>query len=175
MKSVNFIKNTDPDKHLFIRRWMCCSAVILVITCIALATLSIRQYQTYNTTQHDYVRLQTSRQQLQAVLQEKRTLKEKIDFLQKQCSKITKIKERPTNPAQVLKLFTAQTEPSVILDDLQINKKDVSITLSGSSTAGILQYIHELCQQKLLAQIEIISIEPSEQGVKATISAVLTH
>lgn len=174
MKSINFIKNIDPHKHRFIHGWIYCSGIVIILLSISLAAFSIHQYHTYSAIQEDYARLQTSKQQLHTILQEKRTLKTKADFLKKQCAKITKIKERPTNPAQILKLFITSTELPVILENLQINKKNINITLSGNSTEHILQYIHNLSEQKLLNHIEIISIEPSEQQVKAVVSALLT-
>ena len=96
-------------------------------------------------------------------------------MLKKQCAKITKIKEKPTNPADIIQLFVQQSGQLVTLQDLHIKKRDVHLTLSSSTTEQIVQYIQYFAQQKLFDHVEIVSIEPTEQLIKTTVHAIVAH
>lgn len=174
MKSINFIEQISPHERRSIHRWFISSCMILTLTLTGLICISTNQFLTLRTLQKEYDHIAQSSSQLQECLTEKRRLKEQVTALRDQNAKITRIREKPKNPAQLLELLIHATTSGISYYSIEQKKKKLHVVLFSPSTDVVLTYIKQLNAQPLFKNIELQSLEPCENQVKATFDATLS-
>lgn len=174
MKSINFIEQISPHERKSMHRWFIFSSVILVVTVTGLIIISTNQLLTLRTLQKEYHQLAQASSQLQECLTEKRKLKEQATALTEQNAKITRIREKPKNPAQLLELLIHATTSGISYYSIEQKKKQLHVVLFGPSIDVVLTYIKQLSSHPLFKNIDLQSLEPIEKQVKATFDATLS-
>lgn len=168
MKSINFIKEISGHERRSIHRWFISSCIMVTLSIIGLACISMHQLLTLQTLQKEHLNFAQSSSQLQECLTEKRTLKERVTALRDQNAKITRIREKPKNPAQLLELLTHAITSGISYYSIEQKKKNLHVVLLSPDTKTALSYISQLSSHPSFKHIELQSIEPIDKQVKVT-------
>jgi Tfp pilus assembly protein PilN len=146
----------------------------VTLSLTGLICISAHQFLRLRTLQKEYYNVAQSSSQLQECLTEKRRLKEQATTLRDQNAKITRIREKPKNPAQLLELLMQATTSGISYHSIEQKKKNLHVVLFSPNTNAVLSYIKQLSSHPLFKHIELQSLEPIDKQVKATFDATLS-
>lgn len=172
MKDINIIDGQIRADQQSVHRWFWRSAILLGLLSTGLIAFSIQEYMRYVDLSNEHAELKSGTSQLHACLERKRQLKEQAALLQAQSTKINTIKYRPKNPVGIFDMLH-DLSSDIMLQEISLKKKKLDLILLAHDTKALLEYADRLRAHEMCAQIEIASIEQTDDRVKAVLHVVL--
>lgn len=172
MKSINFTAAMPIATRKSIHRWITVSTILIICTSILIIGIQINLH---NHCQKEIAishKLQQSKNQMLAFLQEKRMIKEQEKLLKKKRCKVTCAQEKQKRITSLLQALIGQ-ENAPLIKQLTVKKNDLIVELQSNTMQNIFVYIKQLEQNKLFNHIALQAITSQTEYVQATVHATL--
>ena len=163
MKKVNFITTLSPEKQYEIKKWFCYSALLIASSVMIVAYLVVPEIMRYMALKKDSAGLCATSQQHAEALKKRDILKTEYETVRAQNNKLQRFNSAIKNPHDHMMILKQACGNDVLIESVQCNKKDCTITLLCPTAAHATVFITRLSASEKFSDIKLTSLQQDEQ------------
>lgn len=165
MKRLNFIDTLSAPRHRSTRLWFTHTLIALCAIFICICILQGIEVYEYFITHNTIKRAQLNIAPLIANNQETEALKHKKQALAQLHTHIDSCTHSPCNPHDTLCMLTTLCALPLSIHSAHFNKEGIDVAAKTTSAREVATILTQLKQEKVFANMELVSIAPDQKGV----------
>lgn len=164
MKQINFITTLSPHKQYAIKRWFRVTFLLSVSAIVVSMFFIVPQLLTYISLKNDIKILREKTKDYAQQTQSRDALKKEYEQVRAQSGKIDTYHHSPKNPHVYITTIMQACGDGVMLESINIHKKNCDITVLSPTAEHATVFIKRLSASELFKNVKLVSLQQDTQA-----------
>ena len=157
-----------------LKRWLKISVLLFLAVLFVLVILQVRQMTRLENVRERLNSMQKKAQPLNALLDQKGSLKKEVEQLQTKLNKIDKHKNNPKNPVAALTHLSTLISDDLNVQSIDIQKNTFSLQGTCKNTQQALVFAQKMSQFPEFTKVSLTNLSPESGAFVFNINGTLT-